>query len=115
MKRDDTIDIQHAMTVDPSTHELVHRRGHPYYWREIDPAMQWGDRMGVLFDRLLPNGLQIRPVPPGVISWNDVPTEKLRDLASRYSLVVVRGCGSVDDDDDDEEYRLKAGEMGTIM
>ena len=87
MKRDGTIDIQHSITVDRATHELVYRRGHPYYWREIDPAMQWGDHMGVMFDRLFPHGLLIRPVPGAVISWNDVPTEKLRDLASRYSLV----------------------------
>jgi len=111
MKRDGTVDIQHSITVGRAIHELVYRRGRPYYWREIDPAMQWGDHMGVVFDRLFPHGLLIHPAPGAVISWSDVPTEKMRDLASRYSLVVVRGCGPVDN----EEYSRKASEMGTIM
>jgi len=111
MKRDGTVDIQHSIAVDRAAHELVYRRGRPYYSREIDPAMQWGDHMEVLFDRLFPHGLLIHPAPGAVISWSDVPTEKMRDLASRYSLVAVRGCGPVDH----EEYSRKASEMGTVM
>jgi hypothetical protein len=79
--------------------------------RETDPAMQWGDHMRVEFDRLFPYGLLIRPVPGAVISWNDVPMEKMRDLASRYPLVLARGFVPVDKD----EYRAKAREMGTIL
>jgi len=47
----------------------------------------------------------------GLLCLGTMSPRKLRDLASRYSLVVVRCCGSVDD----EEYRRKAGEMGTMM
>jgi hypothetical protein len=111
MKRDGTVDIQPSIAVDRAMHELVYRCGRPYYWREIDPAMRWDDHMGVLFDRLFPQGLLIHPAPGAVISWSDLPTDKMRDLASRYSLVFVRGCGPVGE----EEYGQKASEMGTIM
>ena len=111
MKRDGSFGIQHSSAVDRATHELVYRRGRPYYWREIDPAMQWGDHMGVMFDRLFPYGLLIRPVPGAIISWNDVPMDKMRDLSGRYGLILARGFGAVEKD----EYRVKAREMGTIL
>ena len=73
--------------------------------------MQWGDHMGVMFDRLFPYGLLIRPVPGAIISWNDVPMDKMRDLSSRYSLILPRGFGAVEKD----KYRVKARDMGTIL
>ena len=73
--------------------------------------MQWGDHMGVMFDRLFPYGLLIRPVPGATISWNDVPMEKMRDLAARYSLVLARGFSPVEKD----EFRVKSREMGNVL
>ena len=52
-----------------------------------------------MFGRHFPYGLLIRP---------DVLMDKMRDLASRYSLVCARGFGPVD-------CRQKAREMGTIL
>lgn len=111
MSRDGSLHIQHQHTVDPTSHELVYRHGRPYFWREIDPAMQWGDHMGVMFDPLFPYGLLIRPVPGAIISWSEVPMEKMRDLASRYSFIVARGFSSVEK----EEYRDSARKMGSIV
>lgn len=111
MKRDGTVGIQHNHTVDRSTHEIVRRHGRPYYWREIDAAMRWGDHLGVMFDRIFPFGLLIRPVPGAVISWSDVPMGKMRDLASRYALILVRGFTPVEKD----EFRVAARSLGTIL
>jgi hypothetical protein len=73
--------------------------------------MQWGNGMEVTFDRMLPFGLLIRPAPGTTISWGDVPMDKIRTLVSRYSLVLARGFGPLEE----EEYCQKAREMGTIQ
>lgn len=111
MKRDGTIGIQNNVTVDRTTHELVTRHGRAYYWREIDPAMQWGDHLGVMFDRIFPYGLLIRPVPGAIISWSDVPMDKVRDLASRYAFILARGFTPLEK----EEYRATARGLGTVL
>jgi hypothetical protein len=110
IKLDGSIAVQHNETVDESTHELVHRYGRPYFWREIEPAMRWGDAVEVTFDHMFPFGLLVRPAPRTTISWSDVPMDKMRVLASRYSLVLARGFDPVEKN----EYRWKANVMGTM-
>jgi hypothetical protein len=110
IKLDGSIAVQHNHTVDESTHELVYRYGRPYFWRETDPAMRWGDAMDVTFDHMFPFGLLIRPAPGTTISWSDVPMDKMRALASRYSLILARGFEPVEK----HEYRRQANEMGTV-
>ncbi|KAF8322303.1 hypothetical protein DL93DRAFT_2223886 [Clavulina sp. PMI_390] len=109
MARNGSLMIQHNSTVDRTTHELVARYGRPYYWREIDPAMNWGG--SVTFEPLFPFGLLVRPTNGTKVSWSDVPMEKMRDLASRWSLILARGFLPSDKD----EYRAAASQLGTIM
>lgn len=111
MKHDGSVAIQHTSTVDPKTHELVYRYGRPYFWRESDAAMQWGENLPVIFETLHPFGLLVRPVEPNSISWEDVPMEKVRSLATRYSLIIFRGFRGVSK----ELYSQKARQMGEVQ
>ncbi|KAF8320660.1 hypothetical protein DL93DRAFT_2224393 [Clavulina sp. PMI_390] len=110
MKKDGSFMIQHHATVDRATHMLVKRNGLPYYWRESDPAMDWGD-IKVTFEPLFPYGLIIRPQEGLNLSWAQIPMEKLRDLARRWSLILARGFSPVNKD----EYRSSASRFGPIM
>lgn len=96
--------------MDSETHELVERNGRPYYWRAKNPDMDWGD-LSVTFDPMFPYGLVIKPTPGAQISWSELPMDKMRGLASRYSYILARGFGAVEK----PEYRNKANEMGTVM
>lgn len=72
--------------------------------------MDWGD-LSVTFDPMFPYGLVIKPTPGAQISWSQLPMDKMRALAARYSYILARGFGAVEK----PEYRKKANEMGTVM
>lgn len=113
---DGSISVQHRYSVDPRSHELVHRYGRPYFYRELDPAMKWDQDLekgkSVEFEGLSPFGLLIRPSAcSAAVSWMDVPMEKLRSLATRYSLVILRGFGGASQ----PEYVEKARQMGEVL
>ena len=111
IKLDGSIAVQHNQTVDKKTHELVYQHGRPYFWREKDSAMQWGNEMEITFERMHPFGLLIQAASGTTTSWSDVPMDKRRILAGKYSLIVARGFGPVEKD----EYRRKTTEMGPIQ
>lgn len=73
--------------------------------------MQWDTELAVSFETLHPFGLLVRPSDNHVISWKDVPMDKVRSLATRYSLVIFRGFGNVGKD----LYAEKAREMGSVQ
>lgn len=72
--------------------------------------MQWGD-LRATFEPLHPFGLLVRPAEPNSISWEDVPMEKVRSLATRYSLIIFRGFQGVSKD----AYSQKARQMGEVQ
>ncbi|KAF8310285.1 hypothetical protein DL93DRAFT_2157882 [Clavulina sp. PMI_390] len=119
LKRDGSLVIEHNEDVDIASHELIYRYGRPYYYREIDPAMQgWGTTAGgsPSFEPLHPFGVLVRaPVASGdgakPMSWADLPMEKVRELAKGYSLVIFRGFGGVGKD----TYVTKAKQMGEVQ
>lgn len=88
IRLDGSISVQHNQTIDENTHKLVYRYGRPYFWREIDPAMQWSNGIEVTSGRMFPF-----------------------DLAGRCFPILARGFGAVEKD----EYHRKTNEMGTIQ
>lgn len=94
------------------THELVYRKGKPWFFREKSELYDW-EGVDVEFEPLYPFGLMITPAPgTATPSLADVDMLKLRQLAEFNSPVVIRGFR---DTKSREIFVGKASEMGTIM
>ncbi|KAF8305232.1 hypothetical protein DL93DRAFT_2089639 [Clavulina sp. PMI_390] len=116
LRRDGSLAVEHNQDVDLTTHELIYRYDRPYYYREVDPAMQdWEDYIGGTpsFEPLHPFGLLVRAPSSedgSKPSWANVPMDKVRELVKGQSLVIFRGFGGVNK----EKYVAKANEMGKV-
>ncbi|KAJ5089076.1 hypothetical protein N7532_007760 [Penicillium argentinense] len=99
------------------THDLIYRKGQPYYFREKSDIFDWAaDAVSVKFEHLYPCGLIIRPAdinnvnPPPSIS--DLPMHKVRKLSNIMSPVILRGFSETLVED---LYVKAASELGTIL
>ena len=106
---DGTVTTSHASLVNPVTHELIFKNGHPSYFRERSDLFDWPD-MDLNFDYLYPTGVMITARRPDQsYSLKDVPMQKVRNLSTQCSPVVLRGFS---DTTSDEVYTQKAYEAG---
>ncbi|KAF8886932.1 Pyoverdine/dityrosine biosynthesis protein-domain-containing protein [Infundibulicybe gibba] len=110
---DGSLSLGHLSSFDPSTYEIVHRYGRPYYLREHSSARDLGVKINphITFARHFPFGLVIEAEPSANISFNDLPMDNIRTLANQYSFVLLRGFSSVDRDD----FTQKSEEFGEIV
>lgn len=103
------------------THDLVHKAGRPYFFRERSDLFDWaagdaGSGVSVKFEHLYPCGLIIRPAdvddaraPPSISS---LPMAKVRKLANTQSPVILRGFA---DSLNEEQYVQAASRLGKIL
>ena len=95
------------------THDLVHRNGRPYCFREKSDLYDWGE-MKVSFEHLYPCGLIVRP-STGIVgqsSLRDIDMAKLRGLSESQCPIIVRGLM------DTNEWNLfisKAHKFGKVV
>ena len=82
------------------THELVHRHGRPYCFREKSDLYDWGE-MEVSFEHLYPCGLVVRPSAGsgGPCALRDIDVAKLRGLAEYQSPIIARGFAATTEHD----------------
>ncbi|KAF8886930.1 Pyoverdine/dityrosine biosynthesis protein-domain-containing protein [Infundibulicybe gibba] len=112
-REDGSLSIGHFSSFDPSTYEIVHRNGRPYYLREHSSARDLGPEINphVTFTRNFPFGLILTADPGSNLSFNDLPMRKIRILTNRYSFVLLRGFGAANR----EEFTQKTDEFGEIV
>ncbi|KAI0522108.1 Pyoverdine/dityrosine biosynthesis protein-domain-containing protein [Xylaria bambusicola] len=91
------------------THELIYRNGQPYFFREKSELFDWSSSgIEVTFEPLYPCGTIIRPVE-GSPSVRQIPMQKVRQLATNFSPVILRGFGETLDE---EVWLNKGHELG---
>ncbi|KAJ5626626.1 hypothetical protein N7528_004053 [Penicillium herquei] len=113
---DGTYRTVHAENVR-ETHDLIHKNGRPYFFRERSDIFDWAaDGLSVKFEHLYPCGLIIRPSdidnvnpPPSITA---IPMHKVRQLSNTMSPVILRGFAETLD----EDLYLRAGsQLGKIL
>lgn len=112
-KVDGSFTVGHLSSFDPSTYEIVHRYGRPYFIREPSAERDLGEKLNAQV-QILPNipfGLTITVDPTANLSLNDLPMDKMRALSSRHSVLVLQGFTSVNE----EDLINKCTEMGEVV
>ncbi|KAG8917569.1 hypothetical protein FRC02_003035 [Tulasnella sp. 418] len=112
-KADGSTTVGQVSRFDDDNHEIVYKYGRPYYVREKDADMAWeGELSSVTFERIYPFGLRITAPENGdKPDFAKVPMDKVRNLCTKYSLVLFSGFKNVDK----PGFIQKSKEMGTIM
>ncbi|KAI0097528.1 Pyoverdine/dityrosine biosynthesis protein-domain-containing protein [Nemania sp. FL0031] len=108
---DGTITMAHAGSVSSDTHELVSdHEGRPLYFQERSELLDWPG-MSLSFDYLYPTGIIITAKDPAQsYSLKDVPMQKVRNLSTQCSPVILRGFK---DTTNEKVYESKSYELGT--
>lgn len=83
------------------THNLIHRNGRPYFYRERSELYDWSEAAAVEFEHLYPSGVRVSPVADvqGPQELSDANLEKLKRLAAMQSPVRVQGFFNIRDGD----------------
>ena len=107
---DGSLKVGHHRSFESHQCEVVHRFGRPYY---IQESYSLGDKFTphVTFTRNFPFGVIIEADPAARLSFNDLPMDRVRELSTRNSIVLLRGFYQVDR----EDFVKKCAEMGNIL
>lgn len=81
------------------THNLIHRHGRPYFYRERSELYDWAEAAGAEFEHLYPSGIRVSPRADaqGPRELSDANLEKLRRLAAVQSPVSLQGFSNIGD------------------
>lgn len=81
------------------THNLIHRHGRPYFYREQSELYDWAEAAGAEFEHLYPKGVRVFPRADakGPQELSDANLEKLGRLAAMQSPVNVQGFSNRED------------------
>jgi hypothetical protein len=110
---DGTLTVAPLHTFDPSSYKIVHRYGRPYYLRGLSEDDDLGHRINshVSFIRHYPFGMMVKVDPAANLSLDDLPMDKVRTLALRYSVLLFRGFA----ESDRECFRRLARGLGEVV
>ncbi|KZV83230.1 Clavaminate synthase-like protein [Exidia glandulosa HHB12029] len=106
------INVAQRRVFEADGFELVHRYGRPYLYRQRDVDLVWDgltDDSKIAFERMHPFGLRI--IATGDVSFTDLPMDKIRRLAFKYSLLIFRGFERTSK----PVYTEKVRELGPIQ
>jgi len=110
---DGTLTVAQLHAFDPSSYDIVHRYGRPYYLRARSEDYDLGDRINphASFVRNYPFGMVVKVDPAANLSLDDLPGDKVRALALRYSVLLFRGLV----EPDRECFRRLARGLGQVV
>ncbi|KIJ42544.1 hypothetical protein M422DRAFT_170957 [Sphaerobolus stellatus SS14] len=110
---DGTLTVAQFHAFDSSSYDIVHRHGRPYYLRARSEDYDLGDHINphVSFVRNYPFGMVVKVDPAANLSLDDLPGDKVRALALRYSVLLFRGFL----ESDRECFRRLARGLGQVV
>ena len=81
------------------THNLIHRNGRPYFYRERSELYDWVEEANVEIEHLYPSGVRVYPKPDtqGPRMLSEANLEKLRILAGMQPVVILQGFENIAD------------------
>lgn len=98
-------------TIDQETHELVHHKGQPYFYRHKSDLFNWTtDDLNVTFEHQYPSGLIVRSADNA--SMTKIPMQKVRALSNTFSPIVLRGFSNTTEE---ETFIASADRLGQVL